>query len=236
MAGPPALHVSEPGQVRKEAAKAIPCKCRGPGSPPEFCCAVMMMAHQRLRTEPIVNKMKFVIAAMLIAASPAVSALDGLALEFGRSDSTNSSVNLYRVNAQWDWKKRLVEMGRVHIGGYWETTFGYWDNNSAAKSHDAIFDVGITPVFRLQPNNLSGFSAYAELAVGFHLLSRTSVSPQRQFGSAFQFGDHVGAGLRFGEKGQFDLGYRYQHLSNAGIKGPNQGINFHQIRLQYHFE
>jgi hypothetical protein len=31
------------------------------------------------------------------------------------------------------------------------------------------------------------------------------------------------------------LSYRYQHLSNAGIKQPNQGINFHLLRFQYHF-
>ena len=34
MAGLPALHGSESGQVRKEAATAILCKCRGKGSPP----------------------------------------------------------------------------------------------------------------------------------------------------------------------------------------------------------
>ena len=36
MAGLPALHGSEPGQIRKEAATAILCKCRGLGSPPIF--------------------------------------------------------------------------------------------------------------------------------------------------------------------------------------------------------
>ena len=36
MAGLPALHGSEPGQVRKEAATAIFCKCRGSGSPPPY--------------------------------------------------------------------------------------------------------------------------------------------------------------------------------------------------------
>ena len=36
-AGRPALHGREPGQVRKEAAKAILCKCRGNGSPPPLC-------------------------------------------------------------------------------------------------------------------------------------------------------------------------------------------------------
>src|SRR6185437_8068599 len=35
-AGRPALHGREPGQVRKEAATAILCKCRGNGSPPPF--------------------------------------------------------------------------------------------------------------------------------------------------------------------------------------------------------
>jgi hypothetical protein len=29
--------------------------------------------------------------------------------------------------------------------------------------------------------------------------------------------------------------YRYQHLSNAGICSPNQGINFNEIRLGYWF-
>ena len=32
-AGLPALQGGEPGQVRKEAATAVFCKCRGPGSP-----------------------------------------------------------------------------------------------------------------------------------------------------------------------------------------------------------
>jgi len=36
MAGLPALHSGEPGQIRKEAATAILCKCRGLGSPPYF--------------------------------------------------------------------------------------------------------------------------------------------------------------------------------------------------------
>ncbi|CAH1091063.1 hypothetical protein NTG1052_850004 [Candidatus Nitrotoga sp. 1052] len=34
LAGLPALQGGEPGQVRKEAAITIYCKCRGQGSPP----------------------------------------------------------------------------------------------------------------------------------------------------------------------------------------------------------
>jgi hypothetical protein len=140
-----------------------------------------------------------------------------------------------RVGVQWDWNKKLVEAGNWHLGGYWESDFGYWANNSPAKTHSTILDIGFTPVFRVQQTTLSTVSPYVELGVGFHFLSATSLSPQRQFGTSFQFGDHVGGGLRFGDKGRYDIGYRYQHMSNAGIKGPNQGINFHELRLQYHF-
>jgi len=182
-----------------------------------------------------VNKINSMIGAALLTASTAAVAVDGVSFEYGRSDSGNASVDLYRVGVQWDWNKKLIEMGGWHLGGYWDLSAGYWDNRSALRTTSSLADIGFTPTFRFQQNTISGLSPYAELAVGFHFLSHTSVSQQRKFGSSFQFGDHIGAGVRFGDKGRYDVGYRYQHLSNAGIKEPNQGINFHQLRLQYHF-
>ena len=185
------------------------------------------------------RKVRSVLAAALVAASPAAFAVDSVSFEGGHSDSSNSSVNLYRVGVQWDWNKKLVEFGGWHIGGYWDADIAYWDNNSPFQTNgystSGITEVGLTPTFRLQQNTISGFSPYAELAVGFHFLSTTYVSSQRQFGSSFQFGDHVGVGARFGEKGRYDISWRYQHLSNGSIKEPNQGINFNIVRLQYHF-
>ena len=187
------------------------------------------------------TKLKYGVAAAVLSCSTAVSAANfapsGVAFEYGNSDSTNSDVNLYRVGLQWDWKTRWFDTGNWHLGGYWDLGLAYWDNRTIAplRTHDSITDIEFTPVFRIQQNKPTGLSPYLEAAIGFHFLSATSVSTQRAFGSSFQFGDHIGAGLRFGDKGQFDLGYRYQHLSNAGIKEPNQGINFHQVRLQYHF-
>ena len=181
------------------------------------------------------NKVKHLITSALLAASPVAYAIDGMSFVYGHSDSGNVNVNMYRVGVQWDWNKKLVEMGNWHLGGYWESDAGYWSNSSFARTHSNILDIGFTPVFRIQQTTRSALSPYLEAGVGLHLLSRTSVSTQRQFGSAFQFGDHIGVGVRFGDTGHYDIGYRYQHLSNAGIKGPNQGINFHELRLQYHF-
>jgi lipid A 3-O-deacylase len=188
-----------------------------------------------------VTKLRSVIAVAAIVWSARVFAADftpsGVSFEYGDSDSANADVKLYRVGLQWDWKKQWFSTGNWSLGGYWDLSLGYWDNRTIAplRTNDSITDIGFTPVFRFQQNNPKGLSPYVEAAVGLHFLSATSVSTERRFGTSFQFGDHIGAGLRFGDKGQFDVGYRYQHLSNAGIKDPNQGINFHQVRLQYNF-
>src|SRR5687767_2116586 len=170
----------------------------------------------------------------MLAACPAY-ALDGISFEYFYSNSSNSDVKLYRVGLQWKWSQKWLPIGNWHVGGYWDANLGYWDNQSSLATHNSIIDVGLTPVFRFQQTTPSGISPYVELGIGVHFLSHTSVTPKKRFSTSFQFGDHIGAGLRFGDKGQYDLGYRYQHLSNADIKRPNSGIDFHQVRLQYHF-
>ena len=176
----------------------------------------------------------FLLVGLLLAV-PAARAVDGMSVELGTSDSSNSDVDMLRIGVQWDWSKRWAISQNWHIGGYWELSAGYWSNNSPRKTNNGLTDLGFTPVFRLQQSSMGPISPYVEGAIGFHLLSETSVSEERRFSTTFQFGDHLGFGIRFGPKHAMDLGYRYQHLSNAGIKDPNQGINFHQVRYQYHF-
>jgi lipid A 3-O-deacylase len=176
-----------------------------------------------------------VLAAGLALIAPAARAVDGIAVELGTSDSSHSSVDMGRIAVQWDWSKRWALTNDWHIGGYWDLSLGYWSNDSTLRTNSGLTDLGFTPVFRIQPTNPGTVAPYAEGAIGFHLLSKTSVSTERRFSTSFQFGDHVGVGMRFGPRLAYDLGYRYQHLSNASIKEPNQGINFHQLRFQYHF-
>jgi len=176
-----------------------------------------------------------VLAGSLVLTAPAVQAVDGVSLEYGSSDSSNASVDMGRVGVQWNWSKRWALSSDWHIGGYWDLSLGYWSNDSAQRTNSSITDLGFTPVLRIQPTNPGAVAPYAEAAIGFHLLSNTSVSTERRFSTMFQFGDHVGFGLRFGPRHAYELGYRYQHLSNASIKRPNQGINFNQVRFQYHF-
>jgi len=73
-----------------------------------------------------------------------------------------------RVGVQWDWNKKLVEMGNWHLGGYWESDAGYWNNTSNARTHATILDIGFTPVFRIQQTTRSSVAPYVEAAVGLH--------------------------------------------------------------------
>jgi lipid A 3-O-deacylase len=176
--------------------------------------------------------LKSILCSLIVAAAfvgaPA-KAVDGMSLELGSGDGTNMG----RIGVQWDWNRKWLQTGGWHVGGYWDLSLGYWDAGTVpAGRNGSIVDIGLTPVFRIQQNDLRGL--YGEIAVGFHLLSHTTIG-SKTLSTAYQFGDHFGVGYRFGDKGQYDLGYRYQHLSNGGIKKPNNGINFNQIRFQYRF-
>jgi len=93
----------------------------------------------------------------------------------------------------------------------------------------------VTPVFRWCQSRQATVSPYLEAGIGAHLLSRTSLNGERKFGTAFQFGSHLGVGIRFGPRHAYDLTYRFRHLSNASIRSPNNGINFSEIRFGYWF-
>jgi hypothetical protein len=169
------------------------------------------------------------VAAWLALTGPCALAMDGMAVEAGRGDGTDMG----RVAVQWDWGQRWFQGAEWHVGGYWDLGLGYWRrDDTRAGENDDIVEIGLTPVFRLQGNDLTG--PFAEIGIGAHLLSRTSIGDKR-LSTKFQFGDHIGVGYRFGAKGAWELGYRYQHLSNGSIKKPNDGINFHQVRVQYRF-
>ncbi len=55
----------------------------------------------------------------------------------------------------------------------------------------------------------------------------------RDFGIPFQFTTHVG--LNWDVTHHFSVGYRYAHMSNAGLGSPNPGLNLHLLGVSYHF-
>jgi hypothetical protein len=134
---------------------------------------------------------------------------------------------LGRITAQWQWQKLCRRMGDFEFQTCWQTSGGMW------RGDRDILDISLTPILRLQTTRrVFGVCPYFEGAIGFHYITATQMR-RRVLSTNFQFGDHLGIGFRFGTAGCLDLCYQFQHHSNASIKRPNAGINFHILRLGF---
>ena len=119
------------------------------------------------------------------------------------------------TDAHW-WAPTLVELG----GGIWRVP------DLAGTTQR--FDLHATPVWR------ADFArTYVEGGIGLFLLSHTINNDVTHMSTSFEFGSHVGAGLRIGERRETRVGVVLQHLSNAGIKEPNSGVNFLAVAASF---
>ena len=162
--------------------------------------------------------------------------IDAISLTYGE-DMDDNETRLYRLGLQNKWGRTWLNDGAWYVGGYWDVELAYMESDHENSENDNLFDLGLTPVFRMQRDASlsSGVSPFAEAGIGPHLISETRLGKQ-QYSTALQFGSLIGFGLGFGDKGQYEISYRFQHLSNADIKTPNQGMNLHLLRLGYSFQ
>jgi len=163
-----------------------------------------------------------------VAMAGPAAAIDGISLIGG----TGEDARMGAIGLVWNWDKQWFKSGDWSLGGYWEADVSYWRGDDPGGRD--IGGIGLTPVFRYG-SGAGELAPYVEAAVGVHFFSGVRLSDNQRMGTAFEFGDHVGFGFRFGEGRKHDLGYRFQHYSNAGISDNNGGVNFHQIRLKYGF-
>lgn len=109
-------------------------------------------------------------------------------------------------------------------------SIGGWRGTGDYQKKENLMDFAILPTLRYFPSGKDTGSFFVEGGVGVHLLSRTQINENRRFSTAFQFGDVVGLGWKFGAQRNNELGLRFQHISNSSIKRPNSGINFAELR------
>jgi hypothetical protein len=162
-----------------------------------------------------------------LTAAASAMAVDGYLVEAGG----NGDIQSLRVGMIRQWAGQWFAEGRWHLTGYWEGSAAVVNSNRAGGK--TVADLGFTPVFRFRPNAMGGSQPYWDVALGLHLLSDSKIDSRHDLGSAVQLAPLVGVGVTFGEKSQYDLGYRYQQLGNLGIKDPDDGLRLHQVRLTY---
>ncbi len=136
------------------------------------------------------------------------------------------------VTADWGWQKAV---GIGLLTGTWEASVGHWRTERTGQSDRQVWQFGVTPALRLYTSGArSGF--FGEIGIGANVLTPRYERGDKEFSTKFNFGDHIGAGYRFGAQGENELTLRIQHYSNASIKKPNPGENFLQLRYARHFD
>jgi len=188
------------------------------------------------------NSFKRLLPVTLLLAAQAITMdagandwIDAVSFTYGQDEDSNDT-DIYRLGLQNRWERTWFKGGAWYLGGYWDAELAYVESDAGGNGNSNLLDLSLTPVFRYQrdANLSSGVTPYAEAGIGPHLFSRTQLGLQK-YSTAFQLGSLIGFGLGFGGNGQYEIAYRYQHISNAGIKNPNDGLNLHLLRLGYSF-
>ncbi|WP_228529781.1 acyloxyacyl hydrolase [Diaphorobacter caeni] len=117
---------------------------------------------------------------------------------------------------------------------------GFWDIYATRLSfdgihgHDRSWMLGLTPTLRWRAYNGSS-PWFVQAGIGLSYMTDRYITVHKEFSTSFNFASHLGVGYSFGEQRRHELQLRVEHISNAGIKHPNPGENFAQLRYAYHF-
>ena len=137
------------------------------------------------------------------------------------------------VGFVWDPGLNFWEIGGWHFSVTGEAHLSYWHTNEGAF-HNDVYALGVQPMLRFIKDS-GAIRPYIEAGAGIRALSHPTITDTYTLSTAFQFTEVVGVGAQFGTRQQYQAGCRFQHISNAGIKEPNPGINFTQLYVQYNF-
>lgn len=189
-------------------------------------------AHRRwLRRRQARHAALAALVALPLCLGSAARAAPAVQLNYGFDDGHH--VQKAEVAMLWDsgWAWGNPQGWQVDL--QWEVNVARWFSNSDNNPND-LWEFGASPVVRIAWWR-HNWVPFLELSVGPRLLTGTRTSDDHVISTAFQFSEYAGIGVTVGKDRRFTAGYRYQHLSNAGIKEPNPGTTFHVIYLRYRF-
>lgn len=127
-----------------------------------------------------------------------------------------------RAGLGFDWQKSWLRSDVGELTGYWDLGYTYWEAGEKAGGRHSF---SFAPVFVYEFGH-GAIKPFIEAGIGVAVFTGTNAGDQ-SFGSAFNFEDRIGAGLRFSEDQRIIL--RATHYSNAGIKEPNDGIESYAL-------
>jgi len=154
---------------------------------------------------------------------------DAWFLQFGVADEVTAAT----VGAVWNLK---VDSLSQRWGVFLEASVSRWQSRGGQPSDSgALTQIALIPTLRYWFGP-AGPSWFVEGGIGATVTSSVYRSSDTHFSTKFNFGDHLGLGFAFGPARKDEVALRVEHFSNAGIKEPNPGKNFLQLRYAHRFD
>ena len=176
------------------------------------------------------------LAAGLAAAAvlPAAHALDltpdGVSLQAGAG---RRDVGVAGVGIVWDWDFQRMRR-KAELTAHTELMLNGIRAHAVGGGHDTYTQVVLLPSLRMRLAR--GQSPwFIELGVGASYMDKLYTTPAKTFSTRWNFYDMLGLGYSFGAEHHHELGLRWVHISNAGIREPNPGEDFIQLRYVARF-
>ena len=179
----------------------------------------------RSRHLQLVVALALLVAPHAAAAGPIASGPLAVLGYSGDQNGAGDAQDLVLASVGWRWRfdgPDIVDdfLAKGHIDFSWtvEPLIGGVFGDSDA------FEASLVPYVRLAPLGWENVVPYFEGGIG---LAYTTLK-NYGLGSPVEFSDNAGIGITFGSGRRWTVGYRFRHLSHAGLfDDRNDGLNAH---------
>ena len=156
------------------------------------------------------------------AAAAGLFAPTGLGVTVASGDQTT----LYGLSTYWDSVCACAPLTERGLDLRIYAQIAYWRGTERPSDHQSLWEGSVTPALRWMGPSVGAARIFTELGLGVSAISETRINRDRQFATTFQFNEHFGVGLAFGEKRRYEVAAYVRHVSNGSIKQQNDGETF----------
>jgi hypothetical protein len=141
---------------------------------------------------------------------------------YGRGADTNE------FGFQYLWKPSCdcAIFRKLNLEPLWGVSVAYWQGLQPNNAYPYLWDFGGHGYLRYVWHPDLAFAPFVEIGLGVHALTENRINNNRELGTWFQFGSRVGVGVAFDPKRHTEVVGFIEHISNARIAEPNDGITF----------
>lgn len=176
--------------------------------------------------------MGLVVAGMGSAAAQPEGAAPTASL-YIQAGAAREDTQAWIVGTTVPWKHWTMAWVGGTVRGHWDLHLGQWAaDGTRGRVHSSLLGAGAAWQWR-PGQGLSPW--FVEAGTGLNYAKPRFATTTKTMGSRLNFASHLAVGYLWGAQQAHEWQLRVQHSSNGGLKKPNPGQNFVQLRYARHF-